>query len=222
MAVKDLIPLFFGDTAKTYDQVAYWATFGKDDYWKKEIVDKINNIRSLLELACGTGKLTKIIISKFPNANIVGIDVSESYLDMIDKKSFPNVSFVHQDAEKLNLDQKFDCICSSYIPKYCNPEILIKRCVEHLNPSGFMVFHDFVFPKNNFVKILWKFHFLLLRLLGNAMPSWKYAFLELPKLIQTSNWVDEYTIELEKNGFDVTQQSLTWNSSVILHARQNI
>ena len=34
---KDLIPYFFDKNAKTYDMVAFWATFGRDNYWKTEI-----------------------------------------------------------------------------------------------------------------------------------------------------------------------------------------
>lgn len=219
---KNLIPYFFDNTAKTYDRVVFLATFGKDHYWKKEIVDKIENANSILDLACGTGILTRKIAEKFPQSKITGVDISKSYLKVATTKSLPNISFILQDAEKINLNEKFDCICSSYIPKYCNSKVLIKRCIDHLNPNGVIIFHDFVYPKKNLVQILWKLHFVLLRFIGNFIPSWKFAFSELPRLIQKSRWVDEYTQELEKFGFDVMQQNLTWNSSVILHTRKNI
>ena len=161
------------------------------------------------------------IKTHFPKSRIVGLDISKSYLNLAKRKSFSNVSFVHQDAEKMSLGEKFDCICSSYIPKYCNSEILIKRCMYHLNPDGYIIFHDFVYPKNYLVRGLWHFHFVLLKFIGNFIPSWRYAFFELPKLIQKSNWVDQCKEELEKNGFNINQQNLTWNSSVILYAKKN-
>ena len=135
---KDLVPRFFDETANTYDNVALWATFGRDKYWKKEIVEKIEHANSILDLACGTGILTRKIASKFPKSQIVGIDISKSYLRIAEKNSssFSNISFMHKDAEDLNIDEKFDCICSSYIPKYCKPDILIKQCITHLNPGG--------------------------------------------------------------------------------------
>lgn len=218
---KDLVPHFFGETAKTYEKVASWATFGKDNYWKKEIVEKIKNANSVLDLGCGTGILTRMIAQKFPQSKIVGVDISKSYLEIADTESFSKISFIHQDAENLSLDEKFDCICSSYIPKYCNPKVLINRCINHLNPGGSIILHDFVYPKNRLIRILWRFHFVMLKLVGNFIPSWRFAFSELPKLIQNSRWVDQYIEELEKNGFKIKQQSLTWNSSVILHARKN-
>ena len=219
---KDLIPYFFGDTAKTYDKVVSWATFGMDDYWKKEIVSKINNANSILDLACGTGILTRMIAFKFPKSRVIGIDISRRYSSYAEKKPIDNVSFVCMDAEKMNFKKKFDCICSSYIPKYCKPKILIENCVNHLNCSGDIILHDFTYPKSIPIRKLWNLYFVLLPLTGKLIPAWKYALSELPKLIRASKWVNEYIYELDKHGFKVTKQSLTWNSSVILHARRNI
>ena len=219
---KDLVPYFFGKTARTYERIATFATFGRDNYWKKEIVSKIENANSILDLACGTGKLTRMIAGIFPRSRIVGLDISKSYLEIACKNSFQNILYVHQDAERMSLDEKFDCICSSYIPKYCNPQILIKNCINHLTNEGSIIFHDFVFPKNKLVKIFWKLHFMFLRFLGNFIPPWSYAFSELPKLVEASKWVEEYSKELIKNGFVVRQQNLTWNSSAILYAKKNI
>jgi len=97
-----------------------------------------------LDLACGTGILTRKIAEKFPNAKIVGIDITKSYLDMAKKNSnsFDNISFILDDAEEFKLDSKFDCITASYLPKYCDPEILVKNCVAHLKPGGKIIFHD--------------------------------------------------------------------------------
>ena len=218
---KDLVSYFFGKTAKTYDKVVLWATFGKDRYWKKEIIQKIAHADSVLDLACGTGILTRMIGHKFPQSKVVGLDISKEYLDIAILKSLPNTSFVLQDAEKMEFDKKFDCICSSYIPKYCDCEILIKNCIKYLYPEGSIILHDFVYPANILIRILWKFHFLILQLIGYSLPSWKFAFTELPQLIQQSNWILQYQTELEKNGFSVTSQYLTCNSSAILYAKKN-
>lgn len=218
---KDLIPRFFDDTANTYDKVACWATFGKDTYWKQEIIAKIENASSILDLACGTGILTRKIAKRFPQSEILGIDISKSYLEIAEKNSLSisNISFLYCDAENLNLNKKFDCICSSYIPKYCNPENLVKKLILHLNPKGKVILHDFTYPKNNLVKMLWNSYFILLNFIGTFIPTWKYAFVELPKLIKKSNWVNSYKQEFERNGFDVKVQKLTWNSSAILFAK---
>lgn len=217
---KDMVPKFFDDTAESYDTVVRWATFGKDDYWKKEIINQMNNPNSILDLACGTGILTRMIASQFPKSDVTGIDITKSYLDTakINSTSFRNISYYLQDAEEINLDQKFDCICSSYIPKYCNPQVLIKNCISHLNPGGMIILHDFTYPKNVFIQKLWNMHFVLLNFTGIFITEWKKAFLELPKLIRTSNWMTRYQQDLVQNGFEVRGINLTWCSSAILVA----
>ena len=217
---KNLVPHFFGDTAQTYDKVASWATFGKDKYWKKEIIGKINGTNRILELACGTGIMTRMIAQNYPSSKITGVDISEEYLDIAkqNSKNFKNISFMHQDAEELSLDEKFDCICSSYIPKYCVPKTLIQRCISHLKPNGAIILHDFIYPQNKLLQKLWNMHFVVLLFTGNFIPSWKYAFSELPKLIKHSSWAEDYKNTLEENGFTVKRYDMTWHTSSIIHA----
>ena len=163
---KELVPKFFNDSASNYDIIVSWTTFGKDRIWKKSIINKIKNPSSILDLACGTGILTKTLSETFPNSKVVGIDITKSYLDMakMKLKSYKNISLFLRDAEDFHLDKKFDYIVSSYIPKYCSPKLIIKSCLEHLNPGGTLIFHDFTYPKNPVIQQIWNFHFKLLRI----------------------------------------------------------
>ncbi|MGQ0605931.1 MAG: class I SAM-dependent methyltransferase [Candidatus Nitrosotenuis sp.] len=215
---KSLLPKFFNDTAKTYDRIVKYTTFGKDSFWKSQIIKQIPNTSDILELACGTGILTLQITQKFPNSRIVGVDITKSYLDIAEKKlgSSKNISFVYQDAETLELEQKFDCIVSSYIPKYCDPKTLIPNCIRHLKSGGKIILHDFTFPQNRFTGFFWNLHFMVLGVIGNFIPEWKQAFTKLPSLIQSSTWTNDYKKELQKNGFDVTIKYFTWNCCAIM------
>ena len=221
---KDLVPRFFEKTAETYDKVVNLTTFGKDKCWKKEILKKIPTSDSILDLACGTGILTFQITEKFPYATVVGVDVTEGYLIVARKKlkSYHRITFLREDAEKLNLDRKFDCITSSYLPKYCDPEILIKTCLKHLNNGGKIILHDFTYPKNTIVKSFWNLYFIILKIIGYFAPSWKNVFEDLPKLIRSSNWLDEYENTMKKNGIQVEAQLLTRGSSAILTGTKKI
>ena len=215
---KNLVPKFFDNTSTSYDKVVVLATFGKDRYWKKEILKHIQNGTNILDLACGTGILTRKLAEKFPNSKIIGLDITQSYLEIAKRNSFKytNISFIRQDAEKLNLDKKFDCIVSSYIPKYCKPELLVQRCLSHLNSGGKIILHDFIYPENRIIGNLWDLYFILLNFVGNFIPTWKEAFVELPRLIKSSSWLELYAKEMKRNGLEVKYQYLTWNSSAIL------
>jgi len=217
-STKNLVPKFFDETGATYDGVVSYGTLGKDKYWKRKILEQISNGDSFLDLACGTGILTREIAEKFPIAKIVGIDITQSYLDVAKQNSnlFENISFILDDAEKFKLDSKFDCITASYLPKYCDPEILVKNCITYLKPGGKIIFHDFTYPKNPAVRGLWNLFLTFLRLVGYFIPSWKDALIGLPKLIRRTKWLDSYSDVMKKSGLKVSHQYLTYGASAIL------
>ena len=217
-SAKNLVPKFFDETGTTYDGVVSYGTLGKDRYWKKKILEQISDGNSFLDLACGTGILTRGIAEKFPSAKIVGIDITKSYLNVAkqNSNSFDNISFILDDAEEFKLDSKFDCITASYLPKYCDPEILVKNCMMHLNPGGKIIFHDFTYPKNPAVRVLWNFFLTFLRLVGYFIPSWKDALIGLPKLIRSTNWLHNYSDVMKKSGLKVSNQYLTYGAAAIL------
>ena len=217
-SAKNLVPKFFDETGETYDSVVSYGTLGKDRYWKRNILKEISNGDSFLDLACGTGILTREIAEKFPDAKIVGIDITKSYLDVAkqNSSSFDNISFILDDAEEFKLDSKFDCITASYLPKYCDPEVLVRNCINHLKSGGKIIFHDFTYPKNPVVKGLWNIFLTFLRLVGYFIPSWKEALIGLPKLIRRTKWLGSYSDVMKKSGLSVTSQHLTYGASVIL------
>ena len=215
---KDLVPTFFTDTANSYDKIVYWTTFGEDNAWKSKILKQLSSEKTVLDLACGTGILTKLIADKIPQSTIIGLDITKNYIEKAKEKlkSYQNISFVNQDAEKLNLGRKFDCITASYLPKYCISDVLVKNCIEHLNIGGKIILHDFTYPKNRFVRKMWNFYFIILDLVGFFIPDWKKVFVSLPHLIRATNWVTEYENTMKNNGLKVCKQDLTLGTSAII------
>ena len=215
---NEFVPKFFNDSASNYDTIVSWTTFGKDRIWKRSIINKIRNPSSILDLACGTGILTKTLSEMFPHSKVVGIDITKSYLDIAKKKlkSYKNISLFLRDAENFHLDQKFDYIVSSYIPKYCSPKLIIKSCLEHLNPGGTVILHDFTYPKNLAIQQIWNFYFKLLRIAGIFLPEWRNVFRNLPLLIKSTIWVEEYITEMSKNAFDTLIEYQRWKTACII------
>ncbi|GKS67697.1 demethylmenaquinone methyltransferase [Nitrosarchaeum sp.] len=218
---KSLILKFFANTSSSYDKIVYFTTFGKDRIWKRYVLDKIHG-KSILDLACGTGILTRMIAKKFPDAIVLGVDITQSYLNVakLNSKSFKNILFINQDAEDLDVDQKFYSIVSSYIPKYCDAQTLLKKCILHLNPNGVIILHDFTYPKSIVVRNFWNFYFVLLRFLGYFIPTWNDAFIELPKLIRSSNWLDDYISVMKESGLDVECKLMTLNLCAVIIGRK--
>lgn len=221
---KRLVRRFFGNNAESYEKVVSLTTFGRDTYWKDEIIKRIKECNSVLDLACGTGILTFKIAEKFPESKIIGVDITKRYLEIAKRKLNPHhkISFLLDDAENLSLDTKFDCITSSYIPKYCNPYILIERCLYHLNPHGRIILHDFTYPKSKPIRLLWNLYFAILQMVGVFVPSWKDVFKDLPKLIRSENWVDKCKDIMERNGMIVEARYLTMDCSAILTGTKKV
>lgn len=169
-------------------------------------------------MAYGTGILTRLIADVNPNAKIIGVDIMQNYLDVAktNSQSYDNITFVNQDAEKLEFDLKFDCITSSYLPKYCDAETLVKTCIKHIKNNGKIIFHDFTYPKNRFVQSLLSLYFVVLNFIGIFIPSWKEVFSDLPKLIRSTTWLADYEKTMLDNGLKTEQKLLTFGSSAIL------
>jgi len=75
-SAKNLVPKYFDEPGTTYVGVVSLCKIVKDKYWKRKILEQISDGNSFLDLACGTGILTRKIAEKFPNAKIVGIDIT--------------------------------------------------------------------------------------------------------------------------------------------------
>jgi demethylmenaquinone methyltransferase/2-methoxy-6-polyprenyl-1,4-benzoquinol methylase len=219
---RELVPIFFEDTASSYDKIVLYTTFGRDKFWKNQILDKVSG-RSILDLACGTGILTRLIAQKFQESEIVGVDITRNYLEIAkqNSKQFTNILFINQDAEKLEIDKKFDCIVSSYIPKYCDARTLIQKCINHLNTEGVIILHDFTYPKNKTIQTIWNRYFHLLQFSGYFIPKWKEAFLNLPKLIRTSKWVEDYSSAMKEEGLDVEFEYHTFGCCCIITGKSD-
>lgn len=102
-----------------------------------ELINKEN--ASILELACGPGNVTKYLISKQPDYNILASDISKNMLDAA-KKNCPQAQFQQLDVRELNtINQQFDGIVAGFCLPYLsqNDSIkLIKDAYTLLNKKG--------------------------------------------------------------------------------------
>jgi SAM-dependent methyltransferase len=109
-------------------------------------------ITSVLDLACGTGLLTRGLAKKFES--VVGLDISKPMLDEAVRRSQgTNVRYVLGDFRDFSLGQRFDAVvCGSDSLNYvrCPDDLTsVCQCVQrHLSPNGIFVFD--VIDENGF------------------------------------------------------------------------
>jgi demethylmenaquinone methyltransferase/2-methoxy-6-polyprenyl-1,4-benzoquinol methylase len=222
-----LVHRFFAGTGKSYDFMVNAATFGIDRLWKRRIVNLMPpNPRRILDLACGTGISTLVIANRYPNCQIVGVELREEYLDIarqkVQKLGLKNIELVLGRAEDYYSKEPFDCISSSYLAKYADLKRLTRNSKAMLKEGGLLLMHDFTFPPKPFLIRIWRFYFKVLQIMGAFFfPSWREIYYGLPQLIEERQWAPELQEILQQGGFSHIQiEYLTLYGSAIVSARK--
>lgn len=101
--------------------------------------DHIPNNGEILELACGPGNITKYLLNKRPDLNILGTDLSVNMVE-IAKKNNPTAEFQLMDSRAIGkVKKKYDAIMCGFCLPYLSKEEtqqLIQDASKVLEPKG--------------------------------------------------------------------------------------
>jgi len=220
-----LVDRFFSGTGHSYDRIVNLCTFCCDLWWKGRILRAIpKGSTRIIDQACGTGILTFKIARRFPDCEVVGVELRDEYLGLAREKSrrmnVKKVDFVLGRAEDVLIRGPVDCITSSYLAKYAEFDTLIPNALHMLRPGGRLIMHDFTYPTGRFFPRLWVFYFRILQTLASRVyPEWKTVFHELPGFLKKTPWVSELLPVLKKNDFaNIRTVPLTFGTSTMVTA----
>ncbi|MBI3609928.1 MAG: class I SAM-dependent methyltransferase [Nitrospirae bacterium] len=220
---QELVQRLFAGTGETYDSMVYFGTFGCDKFWKKKILAKVPpSARRVMDLACGTGIVTFAIAQKLPDCHVIGVDITQEYLDIARAKAkelhLTNAKFLHQRAEEVSFKELFDCVTASYLPKYADLKTLTRNVKGMLKENGLFIMHDFTYPNNPLIALLWEFYFKLLQtVVSRFYPQWRTIFHELPQVVHNSTWLADFIASLRQCGFtQITVERLIVGSAAIV------
>ncbi|MEL7222598.1 MAG: class I SAM-dependent methyltransferase [Bacteroidota bacterium] len=135
--------------AKIYDLTRWSFLFGRHqiihDLGKSDIKPK-----KILEVGCGTGYNTRLLIEQFPEAHLLALDVSAEMLEKAIAKTAqlsPKVEFINQPYTfgDTTYHKQLDIILFSYSLTMINPqwESLIIQASRDLKPGGIIAVVDF-------------------------------------------------------------------------------
>ncbi len=131
--------------SQIYDATRWSFLFGR-----QAILDHIpNNPRQILEVGCGTGKNLLNLARHFPEADIVGVDISEAMLGIARRKigTLKDRVWLLQRSydQPLNFDESFDLVLFSYSLTMMNPgwREAIDSAHADLKPGGMIALVDF-------------------------------------------------------------------------------
>lgn len=120
-----------------------WASVDKGPFQStKKLIElvKINKNNLVLDVACGTGVVTKQIQKKVGNLGyVVGVDTSTTAIKIAKKwnEKNKNLDFVNIDAENFSFSKKFDIITCQYaLFFFPNAQKALKNMKNSLKKSG--------------------------------------------------------------------------------------
>jgi S-adenosylmethionine-diacylgycerolhomoserine-N-methlytransferase len=149
---------YYAWQSKIYDATRWSFLFGRDEIIKRLPFQREDSFK-VLEIGCGTGYNLSHLAQRFPNAELIGLDVSDHMIDKSYKKTraFSDRLKLENRPYTLgetNYNDQIDLILFSYSLTMINPQWrdLILRAGKDLKKGGHIAVVDFYDSKFQWFK----------------------------------------------------------------------
>ncbi len=168
---RELNRKIFDRIAGKYHVTTRALSLGRDLAWKRDLVGELPNTAPTrcLDLATGTGDIAKLLSEHYPQATIVGLDLSENMVAQAQKRlSGDRFQFHRGDICELPFPDAFaDVVTGGYaLRNVPNLDLALREIHRVLKPGGIAAFLDFVQPAPGFRRA---FNHALLHLWGGIV-----------------------------------------------------
>jgi len=149
---RDLNREIFDKVAPCYDHITRVLSLGRDAVWKDRLIASLPSTPAsvCLDLACGTGDLTRRLAAKYPDAQIIGLDLSESMLARARTRFAPagRIQFQQGDMGRTGLAaDSVDIVTGGYALRNAGDlDEVLAEIFRILKPGGIASFLDFSKP----------------------------------------------------------------------------
>ncbi len=139
-----------GGAATSYDPITQYVLLPNENWVRQGLIDSIQGQpRRILDLGCGTGSTTLMLKEAFPQAEVVGLDLSPYMLVMADHKAKAanvDVQWHHGKAEETGFpDASFDLVTASLLFHETPPSVtqsILRECFRLLTTGGEVLILD--------------------------------------------------------------------------------
>jgi len=170
----------FDSIASKYDRMNHGMSLGIDRLWRRRFVrrlaKKLPEKAAVLDLACGTGDLTKALSEK--GYQVTGLDISSEMMAIGREKCrylSPKPNFVLGSAEQIPFpDDTFDAVTIAFgLRNFDHRARCLAEIRRVLKPGGQLAVLEFAVPRNRHWNKIYLFYFknilpLIGRLVGSA------------------------------------------------------
>ena len=143
----------FSEVAPKYDFITKALSLGQDALWKRQLIDKLPDFTApqCIDLACGTGDLTRLLSKRFPKGRIIGLDLTPAMLEIANMRSSgPNIDYQEGTMNQIPLSEaSMDVVTGSYALRNApDLNLALDEISRILRPGGYAAFLDFSKPRS--------------------------------------------------------------------------
>ena len=228
---KKFVGDVFTSVAKNYDVMNDAMSFGMHRLWKKILVElaSIGEDDFILDIASGTGDISKLISKEYPNTNIFMSDINYEMLDegrnrAIDESFSRNCHFCQLSGEELPFkDNTFDVITVGFgLRNFTNKEKGLKEMKRCLKKNGKLLVLEFSKPINPvFSKIYDWYSFNVLPKLGSLLANDSDSYQYLAESIRMHPDQDKLKNMMQTVGLNNCKFFNLLNGIVAIHIGYN-
>lgn len=149
---RDYNRALFREVAPRYDLITRLLSFGRDAAWKRWMLQHIpaDNPTRILDLACGTGDLTRALADAHPDADVIGLDLTPEMLERARRLAPDRITFLEADMTDTRLESHtIDLVTGGYALRNApDLEAALREINRLLRPGGHAAFLDFSAPRS--------------------------------------------------------------------------
>ena len=205
---KGLVKGVFNKVFKKYDIMNDLMSLGIHRIWKKNLIQMMNptNKKKLIDVACGTGDITKLYL-EYTNNNSTILCV-DSNINMIKEckknlKKYKNIKWKVSNAERLNVpDNSFDFYTISFgLRNTKDIDRSLKEAHRVLKKGGRFLCLEFSKIENNNLDFLYKNYSKLIPKIGEIVVGEKKPYEYLVKSIENFISQKQLIEKMNNNNF---------------------